>query len=122
MNADGLKELFEPFGAVEVNRMFGGAGVYAAGLCFAIESRGEVFLKVDAETESVFSTAGSSPFVYNAKGKPMTTSFWSLPSVAYDEPDELKRWAAFGLEAARRVSAAKAKPKGKAKATRKSKA
>ncbi len=67
MNADNLKELFEPFGAVEVKRMFGGAGVYAKGLCFAIESGGEVFLKVDAETEKTFSAAGSSPFVYNAK-------------------------------------------------------
>ena len=40
MNADGLRELFEPFGAVEVKRMCGGAGVYAEGLCFAIESGG----------------------------------------------------------------------------------
>jgi len=28
--------------------MFGSAGVYAEGLCFAIEQDGEVFLKVDA--------------------------------------------------------------------------
>ena len=109
MNADGLKEMFEPFGAVEVKRMFGGAGVYANGLCFAIESGGEVFLKVDAETEAALSAAGSSPFVYNAKGKPMTTSFWRLPSAAYDEPDGLRRWAALAPEAARR-KAAKAKP------------
>jgi DNA transformation protein len=109
VNAHGLKELFEPFGAVDVNRMFGGSGVYAEGLCFAIESGGDVFLKVDAETEAAFSVAGSSPFVYNAKGKPMTTSFWRLPSAAYDEPDELRRWAALALEAARR-KAAKAKP------------
>ena len=89
MNADGLKALFEPFGAVEVKRMFGGAGVYAEGLCFAIESGGEVFLKVDGETQADFSAAGSSPFVYNAKGKPMTTSFWRLPSAAYDEPEDV---------------------------------
>lgn len=29
MNADGLKQLFEPFVAVEIKRMFGGAGVCA---------------------------------------------------------------------------------------------
>jgi DNA transformation protein and related proteins len=110
VNADSLKELFEPFSAVEVKRMFGGACVYADGVCFAIESGGEVFLKVDGETEPAFSAAGSSPFVYNAKGKSMATSFWRLPSAAYDEPDELKRWAALGLEAARRKAAAKVKP------------
>ena len=92
MNADGLKELFEPFGSVEVKRMFGGSGVYAEDLCFAIESGGDVFLKVDAETEAAFSAAGSSPFVYNAKGK-----------------RGLRRWAALAPEAARR-KAAKAKP------------
>ena len=116
MNADGLKTLFEPFCAVVVKRMFGGSGIYSEGLCFAIESGGEVFLKVDAQSEATLSAAGSSPFVYNARGKAMTTSFWRLPSAAYDEPDELIRWAALGLEAARRAAAAKAKPaKRKAK-------
>ena len=44
----------------------------------------------------------------------MRTSFWRLPSAAYDEPEEMRRWAALGLEAARRAAAAKAKPgKGK---------
>jgi hypothetical protein len=38
MDAESLKALFEPFGPVAVKRMFGGHGVYAAGLCFAIEA------------------------------------------------------------------------------------
>ncbi len=54
MEAAGLKELFEPFGAVTVKRMFGGHGVYAEGLCFAVESGGEVFLKVDAQSQPDF--------------------------------------------------------------------
>ena len=115
MNADDLKELFAPFAAVEIKRMFGGHGVYADGLCFAIEIGGEAFLKADDETRATFVAAGSSPFVYNARGKSMTTSFWRLPSAAYDEPDELKRWASLGLEAARRAAAAKAKSKGRGK-------
>jgi DNA transformation protein and related proteins len=114
VNADRLKALFEPFGVVAVKRMFGGSGIYVEGLCFAIESGGEVFLKVDAQSEASLSAAGSSPFIYNARGKAMTTSFWRLPSAAYDEPDELIRWAALGLDAARRMAAAKPKPaKGK---------
>ena len=54
MDADGLKALFEPFGPVTVKRMFGGHGVYAEGLCFAIEHGGGVFLKVDAESQAAF--------------------------------------------------------------------
>jgi TfoX/Sxy family transcriptional regulator of competence genes len=52
----------------------GGHGVFAQGLCFAMESHGEVFVKVDAESEPRFSAAGSLPFIYLARGKPMTTS------------------------------------------------
>ena len=115
MDADGLKELFEPFGAVTVKRMFGGHGVYAEDLCFAVESGGEVFLKVDARSQPDFFAAGSSPFIYLARGKPMTTSYWRLPAKAHDEADELIRWAALGLEAARRAAEAKAKSKARAR-------
>ena len=76
--------------------MFGGAGVYAEGLCFPIEQDGEVFLKVDAESEPTFSAVGSSPFVYMARGKPVTLSFWRLPAVAHDESNELRRFASLG--------------------------
>ena len=91
MNAEALKELFAPFAAVDVKRMFGGYGVYADGVCLAIATGGEAFLKVDGETEALFSAAGSSPFIYQAKGKPMPTSFWRLPAEAYDDADALGR-------------------------------
>ena len=115
MDADGLKQLFEPFGEVTVKRMFGGHGVYAEGVCFAIEHGGEVFLKVDSLSQPAFAEARSSPFLYVARGKPMPTSYWRLPALAHDEGDELRRWAALGLEAARRAAEAKAKPKATAR-------
>jgi DNA transformation protein len=115
LDAEGLKALFAPFGAVTVKRMFGGHGVYADELCFAIESRGEVFVKVDADNEPEFVAAGSKPFVYEAKGGEMKMAYWLLVAAAYDDEDELKRWAGLGLGAARRAAAAKAKPKPKPK-------
>jgi DNA transformation protein and related proteins len=113
MTPEALKELFKPFGEVVVKRMFGGAGVYAEGLCFAIEQDGEVYLKTDPLTQPSFAAAGSSPFVYVAKGKPMAMSFWGLPAAAHEEADELRLWASLGLEGARRAAEAKAKPKKK---------
>jgi DNA transformation protein and related proteins len=117
MTPEALKELFKPFGEVAVKRLFGGAGIYAENLCFAIESDGEVFLKVDAVSQPDFVAAGSSPFVYVARGKPMSTSFGRLPAIARAEADELIRWASLGLEAARRVAEAKRKPKRKSNRT-----
>ena len=116
MDAEGLKALFEPFGSISVKRMFGGSGIYAEGLCFAIELKGEVFLKTDALSQAEFPAAGSTPFVYVAKGKARPSSYWSLPAAAHEDGDELRRWASAGLEAARRA-AAKAKPR-KAKRTK----
>jgi DNA transformation protein and related proteins len=111
MDAERLKALFEPFGLVTVRRMFGGHSVYIEGLCFAIEHGGEVFLKVDAESEPGFAAARSSRFIYNARGKATPTSFWRLPPAACDDATELTRWAVLGLEAARREAADKAKPR-----------
>lgn len=116
MDGQGLADLFAPFAAVSVKRMFGGHGVYLDGLCFAIEADGELYVKADEESRPTFAAAGSSPFVYVARGRPMTMGYWRLLASAYDDAEELKRWAALGLDAARRAANAKAsKAKSRAK-------
>jgi DNA transformation protein and related proteins len=122
MDAEGLKALFEPFGLVTVRRMFGGSGIYAEGLCFAIEADGEVYIKADALSRAVFSAAGSSPFTYVMNGKPKSMSYWRLPEIAHDEADEMRRWAGMGLEAARRAAETKGDRKRKPKLPVKSQA
>jgi DNA transformation protein len=122
VDREGLEELFAPFAVVSVRRMFGGHGVYADGLCFALEIGGEVYLKADAETEGAFADAGSDPFVYAARGREVSLGYRRLLASAYDDEDELKRWAALGLgaaqraAAAKRAKAAKREPKVRAKA------
>ncbi len=119
MDAGGLEDLFEPFGKVSVRKMFGGHGIYADGLCFAIQTDGQVYIKCDAETEAIFAAAGSSPFTYVAKGKPMRMAYWGLIESAYDDAQELKRWASLGLAAARGAAAAKTAKAKKPPAPRK---
>jgi DNA transformation protein len=85
--------------------MFGGSGVFADGLCFAIAIRGEVYLKTDVETRALFAAAGSAPFVYARRGEPSETSYWRLIAEAYDDPDLVKHWGGLGLAAARRAAA-----------------
>jgi DNA transformation protein len=113
MDAESLKALFEPFGPVTVRRMFGGSGIYAEGLCFAIEADGDVYIKADALSQPSFSVAGSAPFTFVMKGKPKSMSFWRLPEIAHDEADELRRRAGLGLEAARRAATARVRPKAR---------
>src|SRR3984957_15607875 len=110
MDAEALKALFEPFGPGTVKRMFGGAGNSPEGMCFALESGAEVSLKTDSLSRADFSAADSVPFTYVAKGKSRPTSYWSLPTAADEDDDELRRWAGMGLAAARRAATAKAQP------------
>jgi DNA transformation protein len=107
VDREGLEELFAPFAAVAARRMFGGQAVYADGLCFALDIDGEVYLKADAETERAFADAGSAPFVYAARGREVSLGYRRLVAAAYDDEDELRRWAALGLGAAERAAAAK---------------
>ena len=107
MDREGLEELFAPFAVVTVRRMFSGHGVYADGVCFALSIGGDVYLKIDAETQAAFAAADSRPFVYTARGREVRVGYWLLPPGAFDDEDELRRWASLAFAAARRAAAAK---------------
>lgn len=108
---ESIRELFSPFGTVSVRRMFGGHGVFADGMMFALESDGELYLKADDLTIPKLAAENSEPFVYKARGREIALSYWKLPERLYDEPDELAGFAREAFGAAQRA----AKPKAKAK-------
>ncbi|MGL5448169.1 MAG: TfoX/Sxy family protein [Rhabdaerophilum sp.] len=86
-----LEEFFAPLERVTLKRMFGGHGIYAEGRIIAIESDGEIFLKVDDQTRSFFESHGSSPFTYEKKvGEQAVMSYFRVPAEAYDD-EQLKR-------------------------------
>ena len=116
MDRDFLHELFTPFGAIDIKRMFGGFALSADGLTFALVMRDQLYLKADAETISWFELEGSAPFSYEANDRPrVLTSYWRLPKRLYDDPDETADWARAALAVARRAALAKdAKPRKRA--------
>ena len=110
MDADTIHEFFASFGAVQVRRMFGGAGLYADGVMFGLVADGQIYLKADATTAPDFEREGCGPFEYGTKtGKRAVMSYWRLPDRLYDDPDELARWARTALSIAQRNAAAKPK-------------
>jgi DNA transformation protein len=90
--------------------MFGGHGVYADGLFFAIEADGVVYLKADRHSATRFQEAGSRPFVYQGKDRPIAVSYWSLPDQAFEDADQLVFWAKSAVEAALRAGPKRPKP------------
>jgi DNA transformation protein len=89
-----LEDLFSEFGPVQIRNMFGGAGIYAGGVMFAILLDDTLYLKADDGTARDFADEGKQPFTYRRKGrKPVAMSYWEVPERLLDDPGELAAWA-----------------------------
>lgn len=108
---DYLHDLFSAFAPVTTRAMFGGHGVYRDGVILALVIDELLYLKVDDQTRAAFEAAGSAPFVYEAKGKRVPMSYWTVPDEALDSPQEFRPWAQRAWEAALRKP--KSKPRTK---------
>jgi DNA transformation protein len=107
-----LADLLSGFGPVTIRNMFGGAGVYADGVMFAILVDDTLYLKADGTSAAAFTAEGKRPFTYRPKGrKPVAMSYWEIPERLLDDPDELAAWARRAHEVALAAKAGKPKPK-----------
>jgi len=96
------KELMAPRGAIRSRAMFGGHGIYCDDLLIAIVADDQLYLKVDDLTQASFAAAGSSPFVYQGKGKPVTMSYWVMPEEAIESERAMRPWVDMARAAAAR--------------------
>lgn len=81
-------------GPIAIRGMFGGAGIFADGVMFALIVADTLYLKTDAEGAKRFEDEGSSPFSYETtRGTHTLGSYWRVPERLFDEPDEMTAWA-----------------------------
>lgn len=114
MDAEAIRDVFRALGPVHIRKMFGGQGVYRDEVMFALEARGELYLKTDSETVDVFRSLESRPFTYTARdGTNTIMSYWLMPEAALEDEDEARRFGMLALEAARRAKTAKPKRRPK---------
>jgi len=97
-------DLLALVGPVQARSMFGGHGVYARGVMFALLDDDELFFKTDGETRERFLAAGCRMWVY--PGIP-ETHYYRPPDEAHEDPEAMLPWARLALEAALRAKAAK---------------
>ncbi len=105
------EDLFSGLGHVQARRMFGGAGLYAGGVMFALVDEGRIYLKTDEALQADLAAAGAVSWIYTERrgpkaGVPQETSYWSLPEPALDDPDEACAWARRALAVAEAKKAA----------------
>lgn len=98
-------ELLSSLGAVQPKRMFGGWGLYLDGVMFALIANEELYLKVDETALPQWQAAGGHPFVYEARRRRVSLSYWTAPAEALESPALMRPWARLALEAALRQRA-----------------
>lgn len=113
-----IEERLGRFGSIRIRKMFGGAGVYCDGLFIALLDDDMLYFKADDATREAFEKEGLKRFIFQPKDGPaMAMNYYAAPETAYEDDDELRRWTALALEAARRQTAGKPKKTAKSKVT-----
>lgn len=93
------------FGPVTARSMFGGYGLYLDGLMFGLIAHDTLYFKVDDESRDDYITAGTGPFTYEGKRRPVEMSYYQIPESLMDNPVTLAKWAERAHQAAKRSRA-----------------
>ncbi len=99
---DFVEDLFETLGDISIRKMFGGAGVFADRVMFALIADDEVYVKTDKELRAALEAEGGQAFVWSrpSDGKAIDMGYVSLPPEAADEPDAASLWGRRALDVA----------------------
>jgi DNA transformation protein len=107
-------EQLDPVGPLTSKRMFGGVGLYAGDLFFALIAGDVLYLKADASTRGELEAAGARPFQpYPDRGSG-TMQYYSVPAAILEDSDELVAWAKKSV-AVSRAQAARPPKRARAK-------
>lgn len=84
---------------IRARSMFGGVGIYAGELFFALLANDTLYLKVDDSNRPDFEALGMGPFLpYGDERDKM--QYYELPADLLDDPDALRPWAEKSIEVA----------------------
>ena len=94
-------ELFGGLGAIRARRMFGGAGVYAGEVMFALIADDVIYIKAKGALADDLAAEGCEAFIFTPKsGKPAEMGYRRLPEAALDDPEDAERWGRRALDLA----------------------
>ena len=85
---------------IRSQRMFGGLGLYSAGLFFGVVDDDLVYFKVDDATRQRYVKRRMKPF--DPMGSPMN-GYWQVPPDVLEDADELASWVREALGVAERA-------------------
>lgn len=96
------------FDRVVAKRMFGGYGLYAQELFFALIADDTLYFKVNDATREDYVARGAPPFrPFADDPDSYSMNYYQVPADVLDDPDELARWARKALDVARTAQSKK---------------
>jgi len=95
-----IVERLAALGAVRARPMFGGHGLYLAGVFFGIVADDELYFRVDDASRTEYVEAGSRPFQPFPDKASMGT-YWRVPDRVQASDHDLRAWTLRALEASR---------------------
>lgn len=110
---DFVVEQMSRLAPVTAKGMFGGVGLYAEGLFFALIAEDQLYFKVDDATRPKFEQLGMEPF--RPYGEDSAMGYYSVPADVLEDLARLGPWMREAIEVAAR---AKQKRGSKTKASR----
>jgi DNA transformation protein len=103
--ADFCLEQLSDLDRVRSRRMFGGHGIYAGGVFFAIVYRGRLYLKTDEATRGLHEERGMGPF--EPTPGQVLRSYYEAPPDIIERRRELSEWARRAIACQERARAEK---------------
>lgn len=86
---------------IRTKSMFGGVGIYAGELFFALIDDDLVYFKVDDTNRSVFENRGMGPFMPGGEGGE-AMQYYQVPEDVLEDMEELRSWMEGAIEVAQR--------------------
>jgi DNA transformation protein len=88
-------------GPVTAKAMFGGIGLYRAGMFFGLMDDDALYFKVDDSSRGDFERAGCQPFQPYGEGS-YSMQYYEVPADVLEDPSALKEWAEKAVAVAKR--------------------
>jgi DNA transformation protein and related proteins len=94
---------------VSARSMFGGVGLYADGLFFALLAEDRLYFKVDETNRPDFERFGMQPF--RPFGENNAMGYYEVPADVVEDPEQLALWMRKAVEAAAKAKRKQTKTK-----------
>jgi DNA transformation protein len=106
-----IEQLARTTPGIRARDMFGGVGIYAAELFFALLDDDTMYFKVDDATRPQFVERGMAPFrPYGEDGEVM--QYYEVPADVLEDPEALGVWVDAAIAVARRAKGGRSRRRG----------